>query len=111
MAFGYSAMQLMAGAAVASTAYSAYSGERSASMQRQALASQEQAQTEAAGKAKRQERLSEQAQNAANRKQPDISAIMKSAQSAQGGTGTMLTGPMGVDPNSLSLGKSTLLGG
>jgi hypothetical protein len=41
---------------------------------------------------------------------PDQAAIRKQPIAASG-TGTMLTGPQGVDPNSLQLGKNTLLGG
>ena len=35
---------------------------------------------------------------------------MESASAMGGAGGTMLTGPTGVDPNALALGKSTLLG-
>ena len=51
--------------------------------------------------------------NAANRRMPDMSSIMaNAAKGAAGGpSGTMLTGPGGVDPNALALGKNTLLGG
>ena len=54
----------------------------------------------------------DQAFNQANQKKPDTSAILSAAQQAgKGGvSGTMLTGPSGVDPSSLTLGKSTLLG-
>lgn len=39
-------------------------------------------------------------------------ALSQSEQAAQAGpSSTMLTGPMGVDPSQLQLGKSTLLGG
>ena len=50
--------------------------------------------------------------NRANQKKPDTSAILSAAQQSgkQGVSGTMLTGPAGVDPSSLTLGKSTLLG-
>jgi hypothetical protein len=53
------------------------------------------------------------AMNAANRRQPDVAGIMERAgQQAGGGpSSTMLTGPGGVDPTQLSLGRSTLLGG
>lgn len=101
-------------AAVGALGYSVYSGERSASMQSEALGKQEAAQKQATDKANQQTRLSEQAQNAANRKSPDAASILSAAQqSAQGGggAGTMLTGPTGVDPNALALGKNTLLGG
>jgi hypothetical protein len=98
----------------AATAYQVYSGERSAGMQQDALGKQEQAQKQATDKASQQTRLSEQAQNAANRKAPDAASILSAAtQSTQGGggAGTMLTGPQGIDPNALALGKNTLLGG
>jgi hypothetical protein len=49
---------------------------------------------------------------AASRAPDSASLISQAQQKAKGGvTGTMLTGPTGVDPASLSLGKSTLLGG
>ena len=100
-------------AAVTATAYTIYSGERAAEKQDQALNQQKQAQAEAKQTAQQQQKRSEMAQNAANRKQPDVAGIMQAAgQGSQGGpTGTMLTGPTGVDPNALSLGKNTLLGG
>ena len=100
-------------AAVTATAYSIYSGERAAEKQDQALNQQKQAQAEAKQTAQQQQKRSEMAQNAANRKQPDVAGIMQAAgQGLQGGaSGTMLTGPTGVDPNALSLGKNTLLGG
>jgi hypothetical protein len=51
--------------------------------------------------------------NKANAKAPDVNALLSAAQQqAAGGPGsTMLTGPAGVDPGQLTLGKSTLLGG
>ena len=53
------------------------------------------------------------AMNRANGKQPDVGSLQsKNALDAKGGvSGTMLTGPQGVDPKSLLLGKTTLLGG
>jgi hypothetical protein len=50
--------------------------------------------------------------NKANQKTANTSAILSAAQQSgkMGASGTMLTGPQGVDPNQLSLGKSTLLG-
>ena len=70
---------------------------------------QQAAQAAATDQAQSQQRRSEMAMNAANQKQPDMSAIQKAAASG-GVAGTMLTGPAGVDPAALSLGKSTLLG-
>lgn len=100
-------------AAVAGTAYSIYSGERAADKQEEALAQQKTAQAEATATAKKQQQTAEQNVNRANAKQPDVSSIMSAAsQAAKGGAaGTMLTGPTGIDPNALSLGKNTLLGG
>lgn len=96
-------------AAGAATAYSVYQGNKQAEAQKDALKDQKQAQRAAEAQAKTQQRQSEMAMNAANQKQPDMSAILKAASSG-GVSGTMLTGPAGVDPNSLALGKSTLLG-
>lgn len=54
-----------------------------------------------------------QANNKANQKRANSSALLSSNQMAgKGGqSGTMLTGPGGVDPSALQLGKTTLLGG
>lgn len=48
---------------------------------------------------------------AANRKRPDVNAILAAAQEASktGAASTMLTGPRGANGNS-SLGRTTLLG-
>lgn len=101
------------GTAAVGTAYSIYSGERGAAQQRQALKKQAGAQEQAKMDAISQERRSAEAEGRASRKQPNVAGIMDAAgQAAQGGpSGTMLTGPTGVDPNALSLGKNTLLGG
>lgn len=63
--------------------------------------------------AKKNQQQSEEATNRANAKTPDVSAMMSAnAQAAKGGqSGTMLTGPAGVDPTQLTLGKTSLLGG
>lgn len=92
-------------AAVVGTAYSVYSGERAAD-------AQEKAQQQAKANADKQAKAADEATNRANQKQADTSAILSAAQQAGkgGASGTMLTGPQGVDPNSLSLGKNTLLG-
>ncbi len=54
----------------------------------------------------------EDATNKANAKRPNVDALYSAnEQSAKGGpSGTMLTGPGGVDPSSLTLGRNTLLG-
>ena len=55
----------------------------------------------------------DEANNAANAKSPDVAAMMASnlAAGKSGASGTMLTGPGGVDPSTLTLGKSSLIGG
>jgi hypothetical protein len=74
---------------------------------------QESAQAQAAAQAQSQTKLSRQAMAAANRIEPAVGGIMQAAQEgAQGGpSSTMLTGPMGVNPQDLQLGRSSLLGG
>lgn len=99
------AITAIAIASVAGTAYSIYSGEKAASAQKDA---QEQAKQQA----EKQAQAADQALNQANQKKPDTSAILSAAQQSgkSGQSGTMLTGSQGVDPTSLTLGKSTLLG-
>jgi hypothetical protein len=93
-------------AAVVGTSYAVYSGERAASAQKDAAQKAEQ-------NAKVQADQADQAVNRANGKKPDIGAMLAAnQQAAKGGqSGTMLTGPAGIDPNVLNLGKNTLLGG
>ena len=81
--------------------------------QEKAMKQQQQAQTEAAAQARSQQRQSEIAMSAANRRKPNIAAIMdNAAEGSMGGpSGTMLTGPTGVNPQDLQLGRSSLLGG
>jgi len=100
-------------AAVTATAYTIYNGERSADKQDEALKQQQVAQTEAKDAATKQQATAEQNVNRARQKAPDVGAIQQAAeQGSQGGAqGTMLTGPMGIKKEDLSLGKSTLLGG
>lgn len=105
MSGAISATAVMAGAAVAGTAYSIYSGQRQARAQRDA-------QNQARAAAERQATAADQAMNAANQKRPNTSEILDAANQAgrAGVSGTMLTGTNGVDPNQLALGRSTLLG-
>lgn len=92
--------------------YTISSGEDAKRKQADALGRQQNAQTQAVNAAQGQRKQSEMAVNQANRRQPDVAGIMQAASAASsgGGAGTMLTGPTGVDPNSLALGKSSLLG-
>jgi uncharacterized protein HemX len=100
-------------AAAAGTGYAIYSGERADEAQKQALGEQRQAQNQAAAQAASQQRRSAQAMAAANRRQPNMGEIMAGAAEGAGGgpTSTMLTGPTGVNPQDLALGRSSLLGG
>ncbi len=100
------------GSAAAGAGYTIASGEDAKKKQKEGLRKQEAAQQEAVRAAQNQQRKSEMAINQANRRAPDVNSIMQAANSASKGgpSGTMLTGPTGVDPNALSLGKSTLLG-
>lgn len=97
---------ITAAVAAAGTAYSIYSGEKQQSAQKKA---NKQAQANAA----KQAQQAEQEINRANQKSPDVGALLSAnqQQSLSGQSGTMLTGSQGIDPNSLTLGKSTLLGG
>jgi hypothetical protein len=60
----------------------------------------------------RQMKSADEAMNRANQKRPNTRALMDDAaqQGKTGASGTMLTGAQGVDPSSLTLGRSTLLG-
>lgn len=100
-------------AAAAGTAYTIYSGERAADAQQAAMRQQQTAQQQSLAQAEKAQQTSQQNINRANQRQPDTMAILsQTGQAAAGGaSGTMLTGPMGIDPSQLALGKNTLLGG
>ena len=95
--------------AVAAVAGAAVSYQNGQEQKKSAEASMNQAKANAL----KAEKQADQDNNRINQKKPDTSAILAAAsQAGQGGVaGTMLTGSQGVDPNALSLGKSTLLGG
>ena len=93
-------------AGVAGTmAYSAYTSNQAS--KRQAAA-----QREATTQAEKQAAQAEREFNRANAKKPNVGAIVAANQQASltGQAGTMLTGPQGIDPTKLELGKNTLLG-
>lgn len=100
------AAYVVAATMAASTAYSAYAGNKADQNQRSA-------QRQSLRTAEDQTNAAEQANNKANQKRPDVAGALSSAlmSGKAGASGTMLTGPGGVDPNALQLGKSTLLGG
>lgn len=94
-------------AAVAVSATSAYVSNKNAN--RRAEEANQQAETNA----KKTADSAAQASNKANQKKPDSDALL-SANLTGGQNGlasTLLTGPAGIDPNTLTLGKTTLLGG
>ena len=103
------------GAAIAGavgTGASIIAGEQGRKQQKAALGEQQRAQADQAKRAAMQQRRSEQAMAGAARREPNVQGIMAAAQETAGGpTSTMLTGPMGVNPQDLNLGRSTLLGG
>ena len=91
---------------VGSLVVAAYSANEQSKNQKEAIAeNRKQAEKTAA--------LADEANNKANQKRSNASALLSSNQAAgKGGqSGTLLTGPGGVSTNSLSLGKTTLLGG
>ena len=93
-------------AMVADAGYSIHEGERAADMQKRQ-------QRQALANSRATAQSADEANNRANQKRPNANAILASAQqAAKGGMGgTLLTGPQGVNPGEMSLGKSTLLGG
>lgn len=106
MSFGWTATTWLAITATTTVATTAYSMDQQRKMSNTAN-------DQAMAAAKKQQQASDQATNRANAKSPDTAALMASNMlAAKGGqSGTMLTGPSGVDPGSLTLGKSSLLGG
>ena len=112
-AFSSIALGVMAASAAASVGVSAASAIQGKAAQDDAARQQKKAQQAATSKSISQQRQSEMVTNAANRRTPDINSIMSAASQASktGPSATMLTGSSGVDPNSLALGRSSLLGG
>ena len=100
------ALLAVAAASAVGTAASVYTGNKAERAQKEAT-------SQATANAKATATAAEEANNKANQKKPDSDALL-SANLTAGKTGqasTMLTGPAGVDPSTLALGKTTLLGG
>ena len=72
----------------------------------------EKASRQAQADAQKREKAADEATNRANTKRADTGAALDSATQAgkAGASGTMLTGPQGIDPAALNLSKNTLLG-
>jgi hypothetical protein len=98
---------IIAATAVAGLAYTGYSGERSASAQRDAQRRQGAAQDQAEAAAARQERAAMAEQQKAAKSAPDVMAIYDREQRRGGAVGPNLTNNAGP----LSLGGNSLLGG
>lgn len=96
---------VMAAAAVAGAAIAYNNGQE----QKKAA---EKASQQAEANAKKQEKAADEATNRANQKRTDTGAVLDAASQSgkAGASGTMLTGPQGIDPAALNLGKNTLLG-
>lgn len=75
-----------------STGYSIYSGERANTMQRGARRRQETAQNEAKQAALSQQIKADQANAAANRKQPDVASLLAFEQQPSALSASMLSG-------------------
>jgi hypothetical protein len=110
-AIGSALPAIGAATAAAGTGYAISAGESGKKAQQQAMTEQRTAQQAAAAQARSQQRQSQQAMAAATRAQPDVAGIMQQAGAEGGPSTTMLTGPMGVNPQDLQLGRQTLLGG
>ena len=106
------ALPLLAAATTANTGYNMVQGNQASQKQKGELDKQNRAQADALAMQKQQAAASQEAVNRANQKMPDVGAIMSAAQQAarSGVSSTMLTGPTGIDPTSMQLGKKTLLG-
>lgn len=113
--FGYAA-QTLAGAAAGGAA-GAVAGDTLVDKPQQRVQEGIDAQRTAAEQATRlSERQADLAYNNQQRglgKAPDVGAMLSGNKQAAmgGGSSTMLTGPGGVDPTTLNLGRNTLLGG
>ena len=100
-------------ATVASTVVAVSSANKQRRVQEKALEEQRRSNEKAEQRAVQEEERTEQEYNRANQKRAEIEkTVDESELSAQEGAGgTLLTGPSGVDPNTLNLSKNTLLGG
>lgn len=103
----------MVGVMAAGLGYSIYAGEQGAAAQKKAMEQQQAAQARASRQAEAQAAESKANIRRSQQQAPDVASIMAAAQEsgAGGPASTMLTGPAGIDPSQLTLGRNTLLGG
>lgn len=113
MALGIGAAGWGAIATGLSAASSITTGVTSANAQRKGRRDQREAQNVAVATAASEQRKSDEALAAANRKAPDVGSLLTAEQQARlkGPSTSLLTGSAGVDPNRLKLGRASLLGG
>lgn len=106
MSFGWTAATWVAVSAATTAAATLYSAKQSSVSQDRAL-------RESKKQAQANQLAADEANNRANAKTPDVAAMLGAASlaSRSGQAGTLLTGPQGLDTSSLTLGKTTLLGG
>ena len=106
MSFGWTAATWMAISVAGTAAATIYSTDNARQVSNQA---NDIAKTNALNT----QQQSDEANNRANAKSPDSAAMLSANMMAgkAGQSGTLLTGPQGVDPSQLTLGKTTLLGG
>lgn len=96
---------IMAGIGLLGAGASAYSADKQAKAQKSA-------QRKAQEQMEKQAKSADEANNRVNQRKPNVAGALLAAQSGgrQGLSGTMLTGPQGVDQSTLVLGRNTLLG-
>lgn len=97
-------------AAVGGAVTQGVQGQQAANRGKQQLKRQKETQDQAQAAAISQKRDNDIAQRRANRKKPDIAAILAANQGGGGVGGTSLTGPGGIDTTSLALGQNIRLG-
>lgn len=106
MSFGWTAATWIAVSVGATGAATLYGADRNRKLQNTA-------QDQAKAQAQSQQIAADEANNKANAKSPDTTALMAAnlLASKNGQAGTLLTGPGGIDASTLKLGKTTPLGG
>jgi hypothetical protein len=103
---------IIAGATVYTAVTAKNQADESKRQQEKALQVQKQANEVAKQQGEELIQAEKMAYNQANKKKVNVAGISDASQMAgkTGQSGTMLTGPMGIDPEELNLGQNTLLG-
>ena len=108
----FTATALFVGATVYNAVTNKNAADEAKRQQEAALAEQKKANAVTKQQGEELIQAEQMAYNQANKKKVDVSGITDASKVAgkSGQSGTMLTGPMGVDPEELNLGQNTLLG-